>query len=48
MRGVSYKYKEIIMKLYRIRHGESESNASDTHSGWSPVDLTPKGREQAL
>ena len=35
------------MKLYMIRHGESESNASDTHSGWSPVDLTPKGREQA-
>lgn len=32
------------MELYLIRHGESEANASNTHSGWSPVDLTEKGR----
>ena len=35
------------MKLYLIRHGQSEANATNTHSGWSPVDLTEKGRAQA-
>ena len=35
------------MELYMIRHGESESNAADTHSGWSPVSLTEKGVLQA-
>ena len=36
------------MELYLIRHGESESNYDGTHSGWSPVNLTEKGRRQAL
>ena len=36
------------MELYLIRHGESESNFDGTHSGWSPVNLTEKGRRQAL
>lgn len=35
------------MLLYMIRHGESEANASGTHSGWSPVHLTEKGRLEA-
>lgn len=35
------------MDVYMIRHGESESNANGTHSGWSPVNLTAKGRAQA-
>ncbi|MBQ3079189.1 MAG: histidine phosphatase family protein [Clostridia bacterium] len=35
------------MELYLIRHGESEANANGTHSGWSPVNLTEKGRNQA-
>ena len=35
------------MELYLIRHGESESNQNGTHSGWSPVNLTEKGRLQA-
>lgn len=35
------------MDVYLIRHGESEANADRTHSGWSPVNLTEKGRAQA-
>lgn len=35
------------MELYLIRHGESESNAADTHAGWAPVNLTELGRQQA-
>jgi len=35
------------VEVYLIRHGESEANADGTHSGWSPVNLTEKGRAQA-
>ena len=35
------------MDVYFIRHGESESNANGTHSGWSPVSLTENGQRQA-
>ena len=35
------------MKLYVVRHGESEGNAQKKHSGWGPFDLMEKGREQA-
>ncbi len=35
------------MEIYFIRHGESEGNATDTHAGWAPIDLTEKGRQQA-
>ena len=35
------------MKLYVIRHGESESNAGNFYGSWLPVELTPKGRQQA-
>jgi len=35
------------MEVYLIRHGESEANAAGVHSGWSPVRLTARGRDQA-
>ncbi len=35
------------MKVYMVRHGESEGNAYRIHSGWSSVELTDKGKEQA-
>ena len=35
------------MKLYVIRHGESEANAGKFFSGWAPVALTPKGEDDA-
>ena len=35
------------MKLYLIRHGESEANSTATHSGWSQVSLTAKGEGEA-
>jgi len=35
------------MKVYVVRHGESEGNAQKRHSGWGPFDLTERGREQA-
>ncbi len=35
------------MKLFVVRHGESEANAARIHSGWGAFHLTEKGREQA-
>lgn len=35
------------MKLYLIRHGESEANRTATHAGWAQVSLTEKGEEEA-
>ena len=35
------------MKLYIVRHGESESNLSGCWTGWQDVALTEKGRAQA-
>lgn len=35
------------MKLYMIRHGQSEANLKGEFAGWSPVPLTPKGEEDA-
>ena len=35
------------MKLYLIRHGESEANSTASHAGWAQVSLTEKGEEQA-
>lgn len=35
------------MKVYIVRHGESEGNANKVHSGWGAFPLTPKGKEQA-
>ena len=34
-------------KLVLIRHGESEWNKSNRFTGWTDVDLTPNGREEA-
>ena len=36
------------MKLYYIRHGQSEANFLNIHSGWSQVPLTEQGRLDAL
>ena len=35
------------MKVYVVRHGESEANANKCFAGWAPVDLTPKGEQDA-
>ncbi len=35
------------MKLYLIRHGESENNLNQRWTGWHPAALTEKGREDA-
>ena len=35
------------MKLVFVRHGQSEWNALNLFTGWSDVELTPKGVEEA-
>ncbi len=35
------------MKLYLIRHGESETNLSGHYTGWAQVNLTEKGVKDA-
>ena len=35
------------MRVYVIRHGESETNQSKKWTGWLDVNLTDKGREDA-
>lgn len=35
------------MKLYLIRHGESEANSTVSHAGWAQVPLTAKGEGEA-
>ena len=35
------------MKVYVIRHGESETNLQKRWTGWADVQLTEKGREDA-
>ena len=35
------------MEVYIIRHGESETNQSGLHCGWTDAPLTPLGHEQA-
>ena len=35
------------MKLYLIRHGESETNRSGLWTGWLDVSLTEQGKAQA-
>lgn len=35
------------MKLYLVRHGESEGNAKKLFYGWADYPLTELGREQA-
>lgn len=36
------------MKLYLIRHGQSEANRKGVHAGWAQVPLTEQGRKEAL
>ena len=35
------------MKIYFIRHGESDYNLAQRHSGWTQVELTEQGKAQA-
>ena len=35
------------MKLYVIRHGESENNSNKIYTGWMQVDLSEKGKRDA-
>jgi len=36
------------MKIYVVRHGQSENNLSGIHTGWVQCHLTEKGRNDAL
>ena len=36
------------MKVYIVRHGESEANKNDLWSGWLDVALTEKGKQDAM
>ena len=35
------------MRIYVLRHGQSETNVQAAHAGWSQVPLTEKGLAQA-
>lgn len=35
------------MKLYLVRHGQSEANLKRTHAGWAQISLTQQGRADA-
>ena len=35
------------MKLVLVRHGQSEWNKLNLFTGWSDVELSPEGREEA-
>ena len=35
------------MKIYVVRHGQSEANVEDRYAGWRAVSLTALGRQQA-
>src|SRR5262249_57289958 len=37
-----------MLKLVLVRHGESQWNLENRFTGWTDVDLTPKGRSEAL
>ena len=39
--------KEKDMKLVLVRHGESEWNKLNLFTGWTDVDLSEKGHEEA-
>ena len=36
------------MRIYVIRHGQSEANLRNVHAGWAQVSLTEKGTAQAI
>lgn len=38
----------VVYKLVLIRHGESEWNASNQFTGWTDVDLTTTGVNEAV
>ena len=36
-----------MVKLVLLRHGESQWNLENRFTGWTDVDLTPKGEQEA-
>ena len=36
-----------MMDVYVVRHGESEANLAQVHSGWAQINLTEQGRQDA-
>ena len=45
--GIQRKSSKTMYKLVLIRHGESSWNLENRFTGWTDVDLTPKGVDQA-
>ena len=39
--------ESMVVKVVLVRHGESEWNKENRFTGWTDVDLTKKGREEA-
>ncbi len=39
--------REYVLKVYIVRHGESETNEKKQWTGWADVHLTNSGKEQA-
>ena len=37
----------MMMDVYVVRHGESEANLAQVHSGWAQINLTEQGRQDA-
>lgn len=50
--GIAYWYMECrgvaIMRLVLVRHGESEWNRLNLFTGWHDVELSDKGRQEAM
>ena len=42
-----YKFHDIMKKLILLRHGQSLWNLENRFTGWTDVDLTDKGRDEA-
>ncbi len=38
----------MAMRVYVVRHGQSQANLEHRYAGWSHVPLSPLGREQAV
>ena len=42
-----FDIETLMFKLVLMRHGESQWNLENRFTGWTDVDLTEKGREEA-
>ena len=43
-----WKEKAPVIKLVLLRHGQSNWNKENRFTGWTDVDLSPRGREEAV